>query len=56
MNFKINNNIIDSTLIGESLNNYFINIGAQFTNKTSSYEESVNEFNDENVSIENSLP
>ena len=53
---KIYDNIItDSTLIAEAFNNYFINIGALLVNDTSSYEESVNEFNDKNVSIEDSL-
>ena len=48
---KVNNNTItDSTLIAESLNNYFINIGPQLASDISSYEEPDNDLNDENVS------
>ena len=48
---KLNNNTItDSTLIAESLNNYFINIGPQLANDISFYEESDNDLNNENVS------
>ena len=46
---------IYSALISESINNYFINIGPQLANETSSYEESDNELNKENVSILDSL-
>ena len=48
---KLNNNIItDSTLIAESLNNYFINIGPQLASDISFYEEPDNDLNNENVS------
>ena len=48
---KVNNNTItDSTLIAESLNNYFINIGPQLASDTSFYEEPDNDLNNENVS------
>ena len=48
---KLNNNTItDSTLIAESLNNYFINIGPQLASDISSYEEPDNDLNNENVS------
>ena len=48
---KVNNNTItDSTLIAESLNNYFINIGPQLASDISSYEEPDNDLNNENVS------
>ena len=48
---KVNNNTItDSTLIAESLNNYFINIGPQLASDISFYEEPDNDLNNENVS------
>ena len=48
---KLNNNTItDSTLIAESLNNYFINIGPQLASEISFYEEPDNDLNNENVS------
>ena len=48
----MNNNIItDPTLIAESLNNYFINIGQQFAKDNSLHDVSTNEPNNKNVSI-----
>ena len=48
---KVNNDAItDSTLIAESLNNYFINIGPQLASDISFYEEPDNDLNNENVS------